>query len=157
VQLVVGSRVAMLGREIRRSTVRHFLGRAFATAASAVLRMPVYDTQCGAKLFRVTAQTAPLFAEPFCSRWVFDVEILARLQCSIAFLASTSSSDGMVYEVPLDQWRDVNGSRLRPRDFLVAALDLARIYWCYKRRATADVQQVTKEARALQDNHREAA
>ncbi len=124
--LVMGSRVALLGRQIRRSWKRHVLGRVFATLTSWVLGLPVYDTQCGAKLFRVTPQVANLFRRPFRTRWVFDVEILARL--------AASGARDTTYEFPLECWQDVAGSRLRPSDFLVAGWDLAAIYWCYSPR-----------------------
>lgn len=129
-EIVLGSRVRMLGREIARSPVRHYLGRVFATAASMTLGLPVYDTQCGAKLFRVSEQTSALFHEPFCTGWIFDVEILARL---VAAQSDPSAATRMVRELPLDRWTDVAGSRVRPGDFFKATLELERIRRRYLR------------------------
>jgi glycosyltransferase involved in cell wall biosynthesis len=125
--VVMGSRVAMLGRTIERRAVRHYAGRIFATAAAITLGVPVYDTQCGAKLFRVSPRLARVLASPFVSTWAFDVEILARY----GGLASPYSPDVVsqsVDEVPLLEWRHVAGSKVRPWDLASALLDLARIY-----------------------------
>jgi dolichyl-phosphate beta-glucosyltransferase len=132
--LVMGSRVALLGRDIRRSTVRHFVGRVFATAASIVLGLPVYDTQCGAKLFRVTPGFRNLISQPFLARWIFDVEILARMVLETQHM-SQRFAPPMIYEYPLEQWRDVHGSRLKLLDFVIAGIDLAAVYWRYRRRS----------------------
>jgi glycosyltransferase involved in cell wall biosynthesis len=133
VQIVMGSRVAMLGRQIRRSSWRHFLGRAFATAASIVLRLPVYDSQCGAKLIRVTPFTAELFSRPFLARWIFDVELLARIVTHANIGSNLPSAGKVLYEHPLESWHDVDGSHLRLADFFAAFGDLLAIYWRYMR------------------------
>jgi glycosyltransferase involved in cell wall biosynthesis len=122
--IVLGARVQLLGRRIERLAVRHYLGRVFATCASVALRLPVYDTQCGAKLFRVNERTIPLFASPFISRWVFDVEILARY---MELVGQFDPAGPVVIEHPLQTWQDVAGSKVRPRHFLIAARDLYRI------------------------------
>jgi len=120
-----GARVQLLGREIHRRPFRHYVGRLFATAASLAVRLPVYDTQCGAKLFRVSPATRTLFAEPFLGRWTFDVEIIARMtqQCA----GQSRRPYDLMYELPLDEWRDIDGSKVHAMDFFLSLIELGRI------------------------------
>jgi dolichyl-phosphate beta-glucosyltransferase len=129
--VVLGSRVQVLGSHIARAPLHHYGARVFASWFSLILRAPVYDTQCGAKLFRRTPALEAALVEPFLSRWCFDVELLGRL------LIGTPEVSGLPLaafrEVPLCVWRDVPGSkfsRLRgaPRlcwESLRIAIDLA--------------------------------
>ena len=133
-EIVIGSRVRLLGRMIDRQASRHYAGRVFATAASVALRLPVYDTQCGAKLFRATDHLGRALATPFLSRWVFDVELLARLG-TIDGRYDPMRLVNIVYEFPLLEWRDVAGSKLRATDFAKSAIDLLKIYRRYVRKA----------------------
>ena len=121
--LVLGARVALLGRTIERKAARHYLGRVFATAASLTLGLAVYDTQCGAKMFRAGRGLESLFRMPFGSRWIFDVEILARY-------LETRDVRGL-HELPLKTWRDVGASKVQPADFVRAMRELLRVYRRY--------------------------
>jgi dolichyl-phosphate beta-glucosyltransferase len=123
--VLFGARVALLGHHIERSPTRHYLGRLFATLASAALRLPTYDTQCGAKLFRITPALGDAVSERFLSRWAFDVELLGRLLTGSE--TSPPISIGDVWEEPLLAWRDVKGSKLAPRAMGKALVDLVRI------------------------------
>jgi dolichyl-phosphate beta-glucosyltransferase len=118
--VLIGARVARLGADIVRRATRHYLGRVFATAASLTLRQPVYDTQCGAKLFVVTPALSAALAAPFGSRWAFDVELLGRL------LDAGLGPDALV-EMPLAHWSDPGGSKLRASSMARAGLDLLAI------------------------------
>lgn len=125
IDVALGARVRLLGRHIDRRPARHLLGRVFATASSLALDLPVYDTQCGAKAMRRTPRLEAALAEPFLSRWAFDVELIGRL--SQATPADPSVPDGRIVEVPLAEWRDVGGSRMSGADMAKAAVDLWRI------------------------------
>ncbi len=128
--MVFGSRVRMLGREVDRDPFRHYAGRLFATVVSLLLDVAVYDTQCGAQLFRACPTVKDLFQEPFITRWIFDVEILARLKRTLSPEAWKNLGE-LVSEYPLPSWQDVSGSKVRPQDFLHAPLDLTAIYRTY--------------------------
>jgi dolichyl-phosphate beta-glucosyltransferase len=130
--VVMGSRVQLLGREIKRNHARHYIGRVFATCASLSLRLPVYDTQCGAKLFLRTPALAAAVAEPFTSRWAFDVELLGRLVHPPAGVAPVEIS--RIREEPLLTWTDVPGSKLHPLAAVRGGLDLLRLALRYRDR-----------------------
>jgi dolichyl-phosphate beta-glucosyltransferase len=124
-QMVFGARIRLLGHQVKRRLARHYLGRIFATVVSIALRLPVYDTQCGAKLFRATPDLSRILAEPFLSRWIFDVEIVARV--IRAAHGDRSLVEEMIFEMPLVQWEDVAGSKLHPTDFFRAILEIYAI------------------------------
>jgi dolichyl-phosphate beta-glucosyltransferase len=122
---VLASRVRLLGSSIERRPLRHYLGRIFATMASLVLDMPVYDTQCGAKVFRAREGLDQALHAPFTSRLAFDVELISRLKALRGAQAFR--------EVPLRHWRDVGGSKLTLSALLKAGCDLIRIGWQLRR------------------------
>lgn len=129
-ELVFGSRVRLLGRDIQRNAVRHYLGRCFATVVSQLLRLPIYDSQCGAKLFRVNSDLSGVLAQPFRSRWVFDVEVLTRYLEIHG--GDVEEMKRRIYEHPLPKWTDVAGSKVHPMDFFRSFGEVAEIYRRYK-------------------------
>jgi len=116
--MVVGSRWPHLGAHIDRTAFRNLTGLLMKILIRVMLRLPVYDTQCGAKVM-TRALAERLFACPFVSRWLFDVELFRRM--------GRSSILRQVQELPLDDWRDVAGSKMSFRAAVRSFLDLFRI------------------------------
>ncbi len=118
--IATGARVLRMGASIERRPARHYFGRVFATVASWALEIPYYDTQCGAKIFRVNEPLVDALEAPFQSRWAFDVELLGRLVDG-----GTRTTD--MIEVPLNAWHHVAGSKLGAKAMLAAGWDLVRL------------------------------
>lgn len=114
----IGSRWPHLGANVTRSSCRRFTGSIMHSLIRHFAHLPVYDTQCGAKLFR-RALAARIFTQPFRSRWLFDVELLKRL--------SKDELCRRVREIPLENWRDVPGSKMKFLDKVRSLADLLRI------------------------------
>lgn len=127
IQIVCGSRVKRLGSFINRFIYRHYGGRVIATVISILLKLPVYDTQCGAKIIhRELAEN--VFRTPFISRWLFDVELFAR---TIGKLGRQQTIQ-KAYEIPLKTWVDTRDSKISLLYLPRIPLELAKISIRYR-------------------------
>ena len=125
---VLGSRMKRLGSAINRKKMRHITGRIFSTFSSIILRLPVYDSQCGAKIFR-SEMSDIFFKERFITKWLFDVELLARLRNNIGDKKILNAC----YEVPLNSWNEKGGSKLRFAHLIKVPYDLLKIHFYYNK------------------------
>ena len=99
------SRVLLGGRDIKRRTSRHYLGRAVATLVAPYHGHEVYDTQSGYKLFRAGEEFIGCLSQPFTTRWFPDIELLQRW-------TRQADSQMRVWEEPVLGWHDVDGSKM---------------------------------------------
>lgn len=117
-----GSRILKIDNNITRKFYRHLVGRVLATLISAQLKIHVYDTQCGCKVF--DAELAEkVFQEQFISKWLFDVEIFHRL----IRIYGTEKMRDICMEIPLKNWIDTADSRVRFSYFFRIWIDLLMI------------------------------
>lgn len=116
-----GSRVLIVGSRIDRKVYRHLIGRVIGTFISNILNLAVYDTQCGAKVFTIDLAKY-VFNKPFISKWLFDVEIFARMLTSDNVYGEVD-----MIEVPLKEWIDQDGSKVQMTYAPKMLFDLLRI------------------------------
>lgn len=131
--VIMASRVALAGYRIERRPMRHYTGRLFATCAALTLGATVYDTQCGAKVFRVTPAFVDALRRPFRGRWAFDVDLLGRLLHPVTPGTASCPAERWL-EVPLMSWHDTAGSKVRLSAMLGMGWDLLRIWAALRRR-----------------------
>lgn len=117
IPIVQGARVALSGKNISRFAIRHYFGRVAATLISGLLKIKVYDTQAGAKVFKRSI-VPELFEQPFISRWLFDCEVFLRAK-KVGY---------RVYEEPLLVWQHVGtDSAINIASYFKSFIDLLRI------------------------------
>lgn len=120
---VFGSRIKRMGAVIHRNPARHYIGRVFATLAGAILKLPIYDTQCGAKLLHKDI-LSDIFDTPFASAWLFDVELLGRIRNKLGIVATLQ----LVVEIPLENWQEIAGSKLKATHFFTLPFELWKVH-----------------------------
>jgi glycosyltransferase involved in cell wall biosynthesis len=107
-KMIIGSRIKRLGANIIRNEFRHYVGRVMSTIASLILRLPVYDTQCGFKIFNVEYAEV-ISSNRFITTWLFDVEIFAKLINTYGLEIVKRST----LEVPLSIWIEKGNSKVK--------------------------------------------
>ena len=127
-KIITGSRIKRLGARIERSAFRHYFGRIFATIVTKLFQLPIYDTQCGAKLFHHSI-VSPLFQDAFYSKWMFDLELFIRFKKRYGAKELQTNC----YEHPLKCWIDVGGSKMKKMDFLNVPFRIVSLYIYYKK------------------------
>lgn len=104
------SRVDLAGRRVTRSVVRHYLGRILATRIFWGIDGAPYDSQAGLKLFANDPALLALLDEPFRTRWLFDIELFARVR--------HLGEAYRIWEEPVMSWHDVGGSKITRRELV---------------------------------------
>jgi dolichyl-phosphate beta-glucosyltransferase len=123
VDFAFGSRVKMFNTNIQRNFFRHIIGRTITTILDLFLKLGIYDTQCGAKIF--TCQLAgEIFKEEFTTRWLFDTEIFIRIK------QSKSNVRGL--ESPLKTWIARRGSKIKISHYPRIIKDIFTLIWKYR-------------------------
>ena len=121
VSVIFGSRRPLLGHRIYRTVGRRAVSRLCAFLARRAIKLPVSDTQCGAKLFRNTPELIEALNTKFSAGWLFDVELFARIS------ARVSDRERAFYELPLAEWRGVEGSKVSNAAILKSGIEMLKI------------------------------
>jgi len=123
--LAFGSRRKTRKNMIERNALRHNLGRLYAGFITGLLSLDIYDTQCGAKIFK-TSTAKQIFQSPFIDRWLFDVEIFCRIK-----KMTGKKARAVIKEVVLRRWEEKGHSRIRKIDILKLPVKTVRIFFKY--------------------------
>jgi glycosyltransferase involved in cell wall biosynthesis len=126
--ITMGSRVKLKGWDIQRNALRHWFSRIVLTLVDGLFKLEIYDTQCGCKIFRRSILHVT-FSKPFVTKWLFDIEVFVR------YMRAFPKTE--IMEVPLKQWKEVKGSKIKWTDFLAVPFNILQLYLHYGRNKIA--------------------
>lgn len=121
-KFIFASRIKKLNAVILRKTYRHYIGRFILTLINLKFNLSIYDTQCGCKIFSKEILTQS-FSKDFITNWLFDVEIFIRLKNKGLL------NEGV--EFPIDEWKDIDGSKLKITHFFKIFKEITSLYTSY--------------------------
>ncbi len=98
--LILSSRIKLLGKQIDRTLKRHLSGRIFVTYLNFLFNVPVYDSQCGYKIFKKSLFNS-IQVNIINKRWLWDTELVI-----LSYLNGYKC-----IEIAID-WKDVQGSKV---------------------------------------------
>ncbi len=124
--MVFGSRAKEGGDSIEKDTLRAFFSKIIKMLVFFILRLPIEDTQCGAKVFKASLVPV-LFEKNFFSRWLFDVEMFLRMKKHFGKVVILNK----IYEQPLKRWIHMEDSKLGIKDSLEIPYRLLTIWFNY--------------------------
>ncbi|WP_340200530.1 glycosyltransferase [Ascidiimonas sp. W6] len=123
--LVFGSRSISVNG-IERNPLRGLFSKVIKTFIYGILRLPIKDTQCGAKVF--TREIIPvIFKSDFICRWLFDVEIFLRMKSKYG----RKNVMNYMKEKALLRWVHADDSKLGMKDALQIPYRLINIWLAY--------------------------
>jgi glycosyltransferase involved in cell wall biosynthesis len=119
--IVVGSRVLRDGlRPVKRPWYRSFLSNSYSMLFRALFRIPIYDPQCGLKLFR-RGITANLFDNVKIMGFAFDTDLIV-----------TASAQGLrMKEVPINWTHGMFSKVSVIKEVRSMGLDIVSIWYRY--------------------------
>lgn len=126
-KMVIGSRKLNNNQtDIDRSAFRALASNFFGNIIQNITKLSISDTQCGAKIFdrKVALE---IFSESFISKWLFDVELIVRMRK--AYGAANAMSK--IQEVALNEWEEVEGSKITLKDAIEFPKQLMQIAYTY--------------------------
>ena len=125
-KMVFGSRKAQEENRIERTFFRSLASKIIGLMIRAVLRLPIHDTQCGAKVFNADLARS-CFRSSFVTKWLFDVELFIRARKQYGRKRLMEQ----IVEKPLKEWIHVEGSKITLKDSIEIPSQLWKILFNY--------------------------
>lgn len=126
-KIVSGSRIASMGAEIATAAPRQIISKTVNLVMRKILKMPLKDIQCGAKIMDREIVTK-MFNHKFVTKWLFDVEIFMRMRSHYG----QDKVKKYICEQPLKRWVQVDVSKLSMKDSVKILGQLGQIALHYR-------------------------